>query len=235
MRRVFAGEGGNVAILDVDATSAQALADELHRSGPGQAIALHCDVSRPDDLRSAIDATIARWGRLDCLINNAGAHPPATTIDDTRLEDVEALFRLNFLGTYAGCKLAVPHLRATRGTIVNISSMTAVLGQDRSSAYAATKGAQLSLTKALAVELGPQGIRVNAVLPSNVDTPLMRDWAATLDDPASALARVAALQVFGRMAAPEEIGRVCLFLATEDSSFVTGQGLEVEGGASLDY
>jgi len=76
---------------------------------------------------------------------------------------------------------------------------------------------------------------VNAVLPSNVDTPLMRDWAATLPDPESALQRVRDLQVFGRMASPEEIGRVCLFLATEDSSFVTGQGIEVEGGASLDY
>ena len=233
--RVFAAEGGQVAILDVDLPGAEALAGELTELGPGSAIALRCDVSRPEEIHSAIDATVARFGRLDCIINNAGVHPPATRIDDTRLEDVESLLRLNFLGTYAGCKYAVPHLRQTRGTIVNISSMTAVLGQDRSSAYAATKGAQLSLTKALAVELGPQGIRVNAVLPSNVDTPLMRDWAATLDDPASALQRVAALQVLGRMAAPEEIGRVCLFLATDDSSFVTGQGIEVEGGASLDY
>jgi L-fucose dehydrogenase len=233
--RVFAAEGGTVSILDVDQSGAEALAAELTAKEPGRAMALRCDISRPDDVQAAIEATVARAGRLDCLINNAGAHPPATTIDDTRLEDVESLFRLNFLGTYAGCKFAVPHLRRTRGTIVNVSSMTAVLGQDRSSAYAATKGAQLSLTKALAVELGPQGIRVNAVLPSNVDTPLMREWAATLDDPASALRRVAALQVFGRMADPEEIGRVCLFLATDDSSFVTGQGIEVEGGASLDY
>lgn len=233
--RVFAAEGGQVAILDVDLPAAEALAGELTAQGPGSAIALRCDVSRPEEIHSAIDTTVAQFGRLDCIINNAGVHPPATRIDDTRLEDVESLLRLNFLGTYAGCKYAVPHLRQTRGTIVNISSMTAVLGQDRSSAYAATKGAQLSLTKALAVELGPQGIRVNAVLPSNVDTPLMRDWAATLDDPASALERVAALQVLGRMATPDEIGRVCLFLATEDSSFVTGQGIEVEGGASLDY
>jgi NAD(P)-dependent dehydrogenase (short-subunit alcohol dehydrogenase family) len=233
--RVFAAEGGIIAILDIDLAAAESLAAELNAAGPGRADALHCDISQPEQLRGAIDATVAQHGRLDCLINNAGAHPPATTIDDTRLEDVESLFRLNFLGTYAGCQFAVPHLRKTRGTIVNISSMTAVLGQDRSSAYAATKGAQLSLTKALAVELGPQGIRVNAVLPSNVDTSLMRDWAATLDDPQSALQRVAELQVFGRMAAPEEIGRVCLFLATDDSSFVTGQGIEVEGGASLDY
>ncbi|MCA9054301.1 MAG: glucose 1-dehydrogenase [Planctomycetaceae bacterium] len=232
---VFAAEGGIVSILDIDATTAESLAAELTSQGPGRVTAIPCDVSQPEHIREAIEETAAMHGRLDCIINNAGAHPPATAIDDTRIEDVVSLFELNFLGTYAGCKYAVPHLRKTRGTIVNVSSMTAVLGQDRSSAYAATKGAQLSLTKALAVELGPQGIRVNAVLPSNVDTPLMHDWARTLDDPASALQRVAELQVFGRMASPEEIGRVCLFLATDDSSFVTGQGIEVEGGASLDY
>ena len=233
--RVFAEEGGQVAIFDVDTDAGEQLATELTDSTPGEVVCMACDVSDAEQIGSAIDQTVDRFGRLDCLINNAGAHPPATPIDETELNDVERLFRLNFLGTYAGCKYAVPHLRKTRGTIVNMSSMTAVLGQDQSSAYAASKGAQLSLTKALAVELGPQGIRVNAVLPSNVDTPLMRDWAATLDDPESALERVAALQVFGRMADPTEIGRVCLFLATDDSSFVTGQGIEVEGGASLDY
>ena len=232
---VFASEGGIVAILDVDALAGQQLATELTDKTPGTVELFQCDVSVPAELQAAIENIASRFGRIDCLINNAGAHPPATTIDDTRLQDVESLMRLNFMATYAGSKFAVPHLRKTQGTIINVSSMTAVLGQDRSSAYAATKGAQLSFTKALAVELGSQGIRVNAVLPSNVDTPLMREWAATLADPESALKRVAELQVFGRMASPEEIGRVCLFLATDDSSFVTGQGIEVEGGASLDY
>ncbi len=233
--RVFAREGGQVALFDIDTDAGEQLAAECNAETSGNVICIACDVSQPEEIRTAIDRTVEQFGRLDCLINNAGVHPPATTIDDMSLEDVESLMRLNFLGTYAGCKYAVPHLRETRGTIINMSSMTAVLGQDQSSAYAASKGAQLSLTKALAVELGPQGIRVNAVLPSNVDTPLMRAWAATLDDPQSALDRVADLQVFGRMADPEEIGRVCLFLATEDSSFITGQGIEVEGGASLDY
>ncbi len=235
MWQVFHAEGGQVAILDVDTEAGQALADELNRSDQPHVMLVPCDVSDVASLKHAIAVVVQRFGRLDCLINNAGAHPPATTIDDTSIEDVESLMRLNFVATYAGCKFAVPHLRQTQGTIVIVSSMTAVLGQDRSSAYAASKGAQLSLTKALAVELGPQGVRVNAVLPSNVDTPLMRGWAATLDDPESALRRVAALQVFNRMGTPEEIGRVCLFLATDDSSFVTGQGIEVEGGASLDY
>jgi NAD(P)-dependent dehydrogenase (short-subunit alcohol dehydrogenase family) len=143
--------------------------------------------------------------------------------------------RVNYISTFAGARYALSHLRKTKGTIVNVSSMTAVLGQDQSSAYCATKAAQVGLTKALAVELGPEGIRVNAILPSNIDTPLMRDWAATLDDPDSALERVSALQVFGRMGTSEEMGRIALFLATEDSSFLTGQAIEAEGGASLDY
>lgn len=233
--RVFCAEGGRVVILDIDDSAGRRLADELNATQRGQVSVRHCDVRHPSEIRDAIDAAAAEHGRLDCIINNAGMHPPATSIDDTSIEALEAVLQINFISTYAGAKYAVPHLRKTHGTIINISSMTAVLGQDRSSAYAASKGAQLSLTKALAVELGPEGIRVNAVLPSNVDTPLMRDWAATLDDPQSALQRVADLQVFGRMAHPDEIGRVCLFLATDDSSFVTGQGIEVEGGASLDY
>eukprot|EP00913_Durusdinium_trenchii_P023349 g21927.t1 len=228
--RVFCQEGGSVAILARGKEAGLALAEELTQNGPGKALFIQCDVSVPGQLQEAIETTVAQFGRLDCIINNAGAHPPATSIDDTSLDEMEALMRLNYLSTFAGAKFALPHLRKTKGTIINISSMTAVLGQDQSSAYCATKAAQVGLTKALAVELGREGIRVNAILPSNIDTPLMRDWAATLPDPESALNRVSALQVFDRMGTIEEMGRVALFLATEDSSFVTGQAIEAEGG-----
>lgn len=233
--RVFCREGGRVAILDLDVPSGEQLASELVAAGPGEAAFFHCDVSDPDGFRDVIEAVIVRFGRLDALVNNAGVHPPATPIEETSVEEMERLMRVNYLSTFVGCKVALPHLRKTRGAIVNMSSMTAVLGQHLSTAYCATKAAQVGLTKALAIEAGPDGVRVNAILPSNVDTPLMRDWAATLADSASALDRVAKLQVFGRMATPEEIGRIALFLATEDSSFLTGQAIEAEGGASLDY
>lgn len=233
--RVFAGEGGMVAILARGVDAGTALAKELTAKGPGRAIFLQCDVADPEALRTAIDTAAREFGRLDCIINNAGSHPPATPIDDTSIEMMESLLRLNYISTFAGCKYALPHLRKTKGTIVNISSLVALIGQPESSAYCATKGAQLGLTKSLAVELGKEGVRVNAICPGNVDTPLMRDWAATLADPASALQRVSALQVFNRMGTSEEIGRIALFLATEDSSFLTGQAIEAEGGASLDY
>jgi len=233
--RVFSEEGARVAIVDRDESAGNQLATELAQQHGAKILVIGCDVADAASLQSAIDRTAEHFGRLDCLINNAGIHPPATSIDETSLDDLDSVLRINFVSTFAGCKFAAPHLRKTQGTIINMSSMTAVLGQENSAAYAASKGAQLSLTKALALELGRDGIRVNAVLPSNVDTPLMRDWAATLDDPESALQRVADLQVSRRMATPEEIGRICLFLATDDSSFITGQGICADGGASLDY
>lgn len=233
--RVFCEEGGLVSILARGCEAGEALARELTAKGPGRAIFISCDVGRHEQIRDAVEQTVREFGRLDCIINNAGVHPPATSLDDTSIEDMENLMRVNYLSTFAGAKYALPHLRNTKGTIINMSSMTAILGQHHSTAYCATKGAQVSLTKALAIELGREGIRVNAILPSNIDTPLMREWAATLADPESALARVADLQVLKRMGTSEEMGRVALFLATEDSSFITGQAIEAEGGASLDY
>lgn len=233
--RVFCAEGGLVAILSRGKEAGEALAKELTESGPGRAVYFPCDVGRHEQLRKAIEKTVEEFGRLDCLINNAGIHPPALSLEETSVEEMDELMRINYLSTFAGAKYALPHLRKTKGTIINMSSMTAILGQEHSTAYCATKGAQVSFTKSLAIELGPAGIRVNAILPSNIDTPLMRDWAQTLPDPESALERVSKLQVFGRMGTIEEMGRVALFLATEDSSFLTGQAIEAEGGASLDY
>jgi NAD(P)-dependent dehydrogenase (short-subunit alcohol dehydrogenase family) len=228
---VFSREGAFVAVVDRDLEAARALVEAL----PHPAVAIQADVSSESQIREAIGETIARFGQLDCLINNAGIHPPDTPLTAMTPEQVMDVLRVNFLSTYTTCYYALEHLKKTKGTIVNISSMTAVLGQRNSTAYAASKGAQLSFTKSLALECADFGIRVNAILPSNVDTPLMRSWAATLADPDAALERIAALQPLGRMADVEEIGRVCLFLATEDSSFITGQGLQVDGGASLDY
>jgi NAD(P)-dependent dehydrogenase (short-subunit alcohol dehydrogenase family) len=232
---VFCKEGGLVAILSRGREAGEAKATELSEKGPGRAIFLSCDVSRPKQIQAAVESTIQEFGRLDCIINNAGWHPPAISIEDTSVDDLQGLLDLNTIGTFAGAKFSVPYLKKTKGTIINISSMVGILGQDMASAYCATKAAQLGFTRALAKELGPQGIRVNAILPGNIDTPLMREWAATLDDPESALERVSQMQVFGRMGTAEEMGLIALFLATEESSFITGQCIQAEGGASLDY
>ncbi len=232
---VFHAEGARVSIVDRDEQRAIGLAAELNSRRSASAILHACDVADSVALEKGIEHCVAVFGRLDCLINNAGIHPPDTPIEQMSMDEVRRAFDINFFSTYVASRIALQHLRTTRGSIVNISSMTAVLGQKNSAAYAATKGAQLSFTKALALEVAADGIRVNAVLPSNVDTPLMRAWAGTLADPESALKRIAALQPLGRMADPAEIGRVCLFLASDDASFITGQGIEADGGAALDY
>ena len=232
---IFHREGGRIALLDRNQSAGEQIVAGLNESVPNSACFFHCDVSDSQMLVNAISSAASRWSRLDCLINNAGIHPPDTAICATTDAMLESVFKVNFTSTFVASRTALPFLASHQGTIINMSSMTAVLGQRNSTAYAASKGAQLSLTKSLALEAAETGVRVNAVLPGNVDTPLMRSWAETLPDPDAALARIAGLQPLGRMAAPEEIGRVCLFLATEDSSFITGQGIEVDGGASLDY
>ncbi len=232
---VFFNEGGGLAIVDRNVAQGMQLCDAFNEKRPGAARFYACDVGDSQKLTAVVEQAASDWGRLDSLINNAGYHPPDTSLEATGYEELMRVLQVNFVSTFMASQAALKHLRKTRGTIINISSMTAVLGQKNSAAYAATKGAQLSFTKALAVEVGGDGIRVNAILPSNVDTPLMHAWAATLPDPQQALQRIADLQVFGRMASIQEIGKVCLFLATDDSSFITGQGIEVEGGASLDY
>lgn len=232
---VFCRAGGLVAILSRGQEAGEAKANELSKQGPGRVVYLPCDVSRPDQIQTAVEKTVQEFGRLDCIINNAGWHPPATSIEETSVSDLQGLLDLNTIGTFAGAKFSVPHLKKTKGTIINISSMVGILGQDMASAYCGTKAAQLGFTRALAKELGSHGIRVNAILPGNIDTPLMREWASTLDDPESALERVSQMQVFGRMGTAEEMGRIALFLATEESSFITGQCIQAEGGASLDY
>jgi len=232
---VFHEEGAKVILLDRDYRAAEEVVGLLNKKRSHSAAAYACDVGDLGQLSQALALATQHFGRVDCLINNAGVHPPDTPIEQTTAEEVMQLLKINFVSTYIASMAVIDSIKRTQGTIINISSMTAVLGQKNSCAYAATKGAQLSFTKALALELAPFGVRVNAVLPSNVDTPLMRAWASSLADPESALQRIAELQPLGRMATPREMGTICLFLASADSSFITGQGIIADGGASLDY
>jgi NAD(P)-dependent dehydrogenase (short-subunit alcohol dehydrogenase family) len=157
------------------------------------------------------------------------------SIDETSIEDFEALLRLNLTSTFMGCKFAVPHLRKTQGAIVNMSSEVGLIGQGLAPSYVSTKAGQVGLTKALAIDLGPEGVRVNAVCPAGVMTPLMQEWADTQYDPKAALEMVDSWHLLGRMATIEEIGEVCAFLASDEASFMTGQAICPDGGAPLGY
>ena len=185
-------------------------------------------------MRGLVEAAVGRYGRLDCLINNAGWHPPHKPIDEFTVEEFRDLLELNLVSVFTACKLALPHLRRTRGNIINMSSLVAQIGQHHATTYAATKGAVTSFTRALAVDEAPHGVRVNSVSPGNVFTPL---WQSAIDaaaDPQRCRAEGEAAQLLGRMGTAEEVGRLCLFIAAE-ATFTTGVDHIISGGAELGY
>ena len=232
--KILAGHGCAVAIADCDREGGEAAAKDLADQGR-DVVFVPCDVTVEKDVRDAVEAAVSRFGRLDCIVNNAGWHPPAMTIDEIAVEDFEQIIRLNLTGTFMGCKYATPHLRKTKGSIVIMASQAGLIGQAAAASYAASKAGQVGLTKALALDLAPEGVRVNAICPAGVMTPMLREWASTLSDPRDAIEMVHGLHPIGRMATIEEIGEVCAFLASAEAAFVTGQAIGVDGGAPLGY
>jgi NAD(P)-dependent dehydrogenase (short-subunit alcohol dehydrogenase family) len=228
-----AAQGADVGLLDRDAAEA-ALAARTIREAGGRAMPIEADVSNAAAVGAGVDACVRAFGRLDVLVNNAGIHF-ARAIDEYTDEEIDRILSVNLKGALHAIRAAVPHLRASKGNIVSVSSMTGLVGQDRGAVYVATKGALISLTKALALELAVDGIRVNCVCPAGVDTPLMREWAATLPDPAATLRSQAAMHLTNRLATSEEIAAAITFLASPAASFITGVALPVEGGATLGY
>ncbi len=231
----MARAGARVAMIDRDRGVLDAAAAEVMNAGSTEiALALAADVSSSREVSAAVQAVIERFGGIDVLVNNAGIHF-ARAVEDYTDEEWNRIFAVNVNGAFYMIRAAVPALRRSRGVIVNVSSMTALVGQDRGAAYVASKGAIVSMTKALALELGPDGIRVNCVCPAGVDTPLLRDWAATLPDPEAVLRGQADMHLLKRLATADEIASAIAFLASPASSFVTGTILPVEGGATLGY
>jgi NAD(P)-dependent dehydrogenase (short-subunit alcohol dehydrogenase family) len=233
--KVFVEEGGaNVVFCSRNEDDGAALEAEANRHGPGRAVFMPADVTKIDDIRRLIDATVARFGRLDCLINNAGWHPPHNPIDEFSVEDFRSLLDLNVVSYFAACKVALPHLRRVKGNIINMSSLVASIGQVGSTTYVATKGAITALTKALAVDEAAYEVRVNSVSPGNIYTPLWQEAIDAASDPAQSRADGDAAQLLGRMGTIEEAGRLCLYLAA-DATFTTGVDYVISGGAELAY
>jgi len=232
--RVFVDAGSKVVFCSRGKDAGKAMEAEVNKKGPGEAYFVPCDVSKVDQIKSTVDATIAKYGRLDCLINNAGWHPPHKYIDDFSVEDFRSLLDLNLVSIFAACKFALPHLRKTKGNIINMSSLVAVMGQPGATTYVATKGGITSLTKALAIDEAAHGVRVNSVSPGNVYTPLWQEAIDAAPDPAKCRADGDAAQLVGRMGTIEETGKLCLFIAA-DATFTTGVDHILSGGAELSY
>ncbi len=190
---------------------------------------VHADLSLDDDCRRAVDETHSRWGRVDALVNNAGANDGIGL--DAGPEAFRASLDQNLIHYYTLAHLLVADLKAAKGAIVNISSKTAVTGQGGTSAYVAAKAAQLGLTREWAAALAADGVRVNAVIPAEVMTPLYRRWLDTLDDPEAKLAEItASIPLQGRMTLDSEIAATVLFALSAKAGHTTGQWLFVDGG-----
>lgn len=225
--RGLAAEGAVPVILARREPSAEFLRD-IRVLQPKTQVIL-ADLARDDDCRRAVEAARAQFGRIDGLVNNAG------TNDGVGLEAGPEAFRAsldqNLLHYYTLAHLLLEDLKAARGAIVNISSKTALTGQGTTSAYVAAKAAQLGLTREWAAALAPHGVRVNAVIPAEVMTPMYRNWLETFDNPAAQEALITARIPLGqRMTTAEEIAATVVFLLSDKASHTTGQWLFVDGG-----
>jgi cyclopentanol dehydrogenase len=222
---VFAREGARVVVADVDAVSSTAVVEGI-RSRGGEAMFVKVDVRCEEEVQALIEQTVARFGGLDVLINNAGVGI-GKTAEDTTAEEWDRVIDTNAKGTFLATKYAVSHLRARGGgSIVNIGSLFALRGGPSYAAYHASKGAIRQFTKSAALALAADHIRVNALHPGLIRTP-----ASTRDAAAQAFAD-ANLGPMGRWGEPEEIAYGCVFLASDEASFVTGIDLPIDGGMS---
>jgi NAD(P)-dependent dehydrogenase (short-subunit alcohol dehydrogenase family) len=234
---MFSREGGRVAVADVNVDACEAAAAEARAAaaGGGDAFAIRCDVTREQDVRDAIAATVARYGGLDVLYNNAGIMMAEDrSVVDTEESVWDRTLAVNLKGIYLCCKHGIPELiRAGGGSVINIASFVALVGcsvpQD---AYTATKGAVIALTKSLAVQFGPQGVRSNAICPGPIETPLLTEWL--LKDPEARQVRLARNPT-GRFGRPEDIVNAGIYLASDESAWTNGAVLVIDGGITSNY
>jgi NAD(P)-dependent dehydrogenase (short-subunit alcohol dehydrogenase family) len=232
--QLFAAEGAKVVVAEFDEKAGEETARMVSDAG-GQATFVQADVSREDDARRMVDQTISAYGRLDVLYNNAGVMPEADhSVIDTDVAVWDTVMAVNVRGVFLGCKYAIPRMvEQGSGSVINISSFVALLccsvPQD---AYTASMGAVLSLTRSLAVQFGPQGVRSNAICPGPIETPLLMDWL--LKDEAAKQLRLARNPT-GRFGKPEEIVNLAIYLASDESRWTNGAAMVVDGGISVNY
>jgi L-fucose dehydrogenase len=222
-------EGAIPCIINRDSETVQAFARRLHEHGARFEL-LPMELHSPQSCRQAVDEALRHCGRIDALVNNAGINDKVG-LESGSPEEFLASLQRNLWHYYSMAHYALPSLRAARGSIVNIASKTALTGQGGTSGYAASKGGQLALTREWAVELLPFGIRVNAIVPAEVMTPLYRRWLATFPDPEGKLRSITSKIPLGqRMTEPAEIASMAVFLLSGKASHITGQYLFVDGG-----
>jgi NAD(P)-dependent dehydrogenase (short-subunit alcohol dehydrogenase family) len=234
---MFCAEGAKVAVADVNQQACESAAAEAKKQAgaKGDAFAVACDVTKEADVEKAIAATVKRFGGLHVLYNNAGIMMAEDhSVTDTEEWVWDKTLAVNLKGIYLCCKYGIPQMiRSGGGSVINIASFVALVGcsvpQD---AYTATKGAVIALTKSLAVQFAPKGVRSNAVCPGPIETPLLTEWL--LSDPEAKRIRLAR-NPSGRFGKPEDIVNVGIFLASDESKWTNGAVLVIDGGITSNY
>ena len=225
--RAFAESGAAVTLADVDDDALNTAATELRDTGH-QVLTVHCDVSDETKVAAAVTSTVETFGRLDFAYNNAGIQAPATDAADEPAETFDRVTGINLRGVWACMKHELAHMRTQgSGAIVNCSSLGGLVGLPSRAAYHAAKHGVIGLTRSAALEYAPRGIRINAICPGTIETPLVTDMIASGDlDPDEA----AANQPIGRLGTADEMAAAVLWLCSPGASFVVGVALPIDGG-----
>ncbi|MFU8848923.1 MAG: SDR family NAD(P)-dependent oxidoreductase [Opitutales bacterium] len=227
----YAREGARLVLVARGAEAVAQAAAELGKDHLG----LVCDVSNEGDVQRAISETLAHYGRLDAIHNNAGIATPSKPLHETSDEEWDALFNINLKSVLYTTRHGLEALKASKGCILNTSSLVGVMGQEIHAAYTATKGGMNTLTKSMALDYAPYGIRVNAVCPAGTWTPMLRKWCAEQPDPGSIERYLDEIHPLGYCPEGDVIAKASLFLISDEASFVTGHIMHVSGGAELGY
>ena len=229
--KAYAKEGAKVVIACNNPVSMKPVIDELGHEHLG----IYCDVANGNDVKAAIEKTLKRYGRLDAIHNNAGIANPAAVLHETSSEEWDALMNVNLKGIYHTVKYGIEALKKTEGCILNTSSLVGEIGQEMHAVYAATKGGVNALTKSMALDYAKFHVRVNAVSPAAVWTPMLKSWSQQQPDGSNLPAYLDAIHPLGYCPNGDVVADACLFLLSDKARFITGCILPVSGGAELGY
>lgn len=229
--QAYVQQGATVAVLDKDETALQELQTQL---GTPHSFLL-ADLKKGQAISDAISKVIERYGRINAIHNNAGIASPSRPLHETSEDEWEEIMQVNVRSIYYTTRYAFEALKAAKGCILNTSSMVGEIGQDNHAAYAGSKGAVNALTKSMALDYAPFGIRVNAVAPAGVWTPMLRKWSQEQPSPGKIEQYLDNIHALGYCPEASEIADVCTFLLSEQARFVTGCIMPVSGGAELGY
>lgn len=228
----FAREGAKVGVLDINQAACQAVVDEITAAG-GEAIALTTNITKEDQVEQAVTQMKDAFGPVSVLVNNA-AVMPSGRLHETSPDDFDRCVQVNLRGTYLVCRAVIPDMLAQgQGSIIHMASITGVLGLPGLAVYSATKGALIALARAMSTDYARSGIRVNSISPGTIDSPMLHKFVAAQSNPEYIRQAFDEMHPIGRVGTIEEVANVFLFLASDESGFVTGANYEVDGGIGV--